>query len=155
MRVPRDLNPFVMSSSFLTNAPHNANVSHGNSNEFHFSNDDIASVSHGNSDEFDISNDTIATVIIHPLTMVSTLSGYTRDEINIAVLLTTCSSSCHLTGKKLVNTCPIDNRLMIFQSLAKSGRLNLHNLNQAGELINVALQLIILRKWFEPRSSIP
>ena len=62
MRVPRDLNPFVMSSSFLTDAPHNANVSHGNSDEFDLSNDDIANVSHGNSDEFDLSNDDIANV---------------------------------------------------------------------------------------------
>ena len=62
MRVPRDLNPFVTSSSFLTDAPHNANVSHGNSDEFDLSNDDIACGSHGNSDEFDLSNDSIANV---------------------------------------------------------------------------------------------
>ena len=105
---------------------------------------------------------------------MSNLSGYTRDEINIAVLLTTCASSHHSTennllsdcnfkvipwsgitsdGIKLVNTCPIDNNywLMIFQSLAKSGRLNLHNLNQAGELINVALQLIDINKFADAK----
>ena len=60
MRVPRDLNPFVTSSSFLTDAPHNANVSHSNSDELDLSNDDIASVSHGNSNELDLSNDNIA-----------------------------------------------------------------------------------------------
>ena len=83
MRVPRDLKPFVMSSSFLTVAPHNANVSHGNSDEFDLSNDDIAGVSHGNSDEFGLSNDDIANVshgngnefdisnrIMYPMTMV-------------------------------------------------------------------------------------
>ena len=190
MRVPRDLNAFVTSSSFLTDATHNANVSHGNSdefdlcnddianvshgnsNEFDLSNDDIVSVSHGNSNEFDLSNDNIANVshgnsnefdissgdsdyVSHDngdhCSGVSNLSGYTRDEINIAVLLTSCASSYHSTennlsdcnfkvipwsgitidGVKLVNTCPIDNWLTIFQSLAKSGRLNLHNLNQA------------------------
>ena len=49
MRVPRDFNPFVTSRSFLTDAPDNANISHGNSDEFDLSNDDIANVSHGNS----------------------------------------------------------------------------------------------------------
>ena len=193
MRVPRDLKPFVMSSSFLTVAPHNANVSHGNSDEFDVSNDDIAGVSYGNSDEFDLSNDDIANVshgngnefdisngdsdyVSHDngdhCSGVSNLSGYTTDEINKAVLLTTCASSYHSTennllsdcnfivipwsgitsdGIKLVNTCPIDNWLMIFQSLAKSGRLNLHNLNQAGELINVALQLIDLNKFADAK----
>ena len=199
MRVPKDLNPFVMSSSFLTDAPQNANVSHGNSDQFDLSNDDIANLSHSNSDEFDLSNDDIANIshgnryefdlssddtanvshgnsnecdisngdsdyVSHDnddhCSGVSNLRGCTRDEINIAVLLTTCAYSNHSTennslsdcnfkvipwsgitrdGVKLVNTCPIDNWLMIFQSLAKSGRLNLHNLNQAGELINVAL----------------
>ena len=129
MRVPRDLKPFVMSSSFLTDASHNANVCHGNSDEFDLSNDDIANVSHGNSDKFDLSNDDIASVshcnsdefdlsndnianvshgnsnefdvsngdgdyVSHDngdhCSSVSNLSGYTRDEINIAVLLTTC-----------------------------------------------------------------
>ena len=116
MRVPRDLKPFVMSSSFLTVAPPNANVSHGNSDEFDLSNDDIAGVSHGNNDEFDLSNAGIANVsygngnefdisngdsdyVPHDngdhCSGVSNLSGYTTDEINIAVLLTTCASSYH------------------------------------------------------------
>ena len=193
MRVPRDLNPFVTSSSFLTDAPQHANVSHGNSDEFDLSNDDISIVSHGNSNEFDLSNDNIANVshgnsnefgiysgdsdyVYHDngdhCSGVSNLSGYTRDEINIAVLLTSCASSylstennvlsdCNFKvipwsgitsdGVKLVNTCPIDNWLMIFQSLAKSGRLNLHNLNQAGELITVALQLIHLNKFADAK----
>ena len=210
MRVLRDLNPFVTSSSFITDAPHNANVSHGNSDEFDLSNDDIANVSHGNSDEFHLSNDGIASVshsnsnefdlsndnianvshgnsngfdisrgdsdyVSHDngdhCSGVSNLSGYAR-EINIAVLLTSCASSYHSTennllsdcnfkvipwseitsdGVKLVNTCPIDNWLMIFQSLAKSGRLNLHNLNQARESINVALQLIDLNKFADAK----
>ena len=193
MRVPRDLNPFVMLSSFLTVAPHNAYVSHGNSDEFDLSNDDIACGSHGNSDEFDLSNDSIANVshgnsnefdisdgdsdyASHyngdHCSGVSNLSGYTRDEINIAVLLTTCASSHYSTennllsdcnfkvipwsgitsdGIKLINTCPIDNWLMILQSLAKSGKLNLQNLNQAGELINVALQLIDINKFADAK----
>ena len=193
MRVPRDLNQFISSNSFITDAPHNANVSHGNSDEFDLSNDDIACGSHGNSDEFDLSNDSIANVshgnsnefdifngdsdyASHDngdhCSGVSNLSGYTRDEINIAVLLTTCASSHYSTennllsdcnfkvipwsgitsdGIKLVNTCPIDNWLMIFQSLAKSGRLNLHNLNQARELINVALQLIDINKFADAK----
>ena len=162
MRVPRDFIAFITSNSFLTDAPHNANVSHGNSDEFDLSNDNIANVSHGNSNEFDISSDD-SDYVYHEngdhCSGVSNLSGYTRDEIIIAVLLTTCASSYHSTENnllsdcnfevipwsaitsdsvKLVNTCPIDNWLMIFQSLAKSGILNLHNLNQAGELINNA-----------------
>ena len=40
---------------------------------------------------------------------------------------------------------------MIFQSLAKSGKLNFYNLNQAGELINVALQLIDLNKFADAK----
>ncbi|KAK2550267.1 hypothetical protein P5673_029145, partial [Acropora cervicornis] len=144
-------------------------------NEFDLSNDDIANVSHGNGNEFDISNgdsDYVSHDNGDHCSGVSNLSGYTTDEINKAVLLTTCASSYHSTennllsdcnfivipwsgitsdGIKLVNTCPIDNWLMIFQSLAKSGRLNLHNLNQAGELINVALQLIDLNKFADAK----
>ena len=126
MRVPRDLNPFVTSSSFLTDAPHNANVSHGNSHEFDLSNDGIASVSHRNSNEFDLSNDNIPNAshgnsnefniscgdsdyVYHDngdhCSGVSNLSGYTRDEINIAVLLTTCASSNHSTENNLLSDC--------------------------------------------------
>ena len=176
-----------MSSSFLTVAPHNANVSHGNSDEFDLCNDDFANVSHGNSDEFDLSNDDIAcgshgnsdefdlsndsiANVSHGnsnefdifngdsdyashdngdhCSGVSNLSGYTRDEINIAVLLTTCASSHYSTennllsdcnfkvipwsgitsdGIKLINTCPIDNWLMILihvqYTLTESDRL--------------------------------
>ena len=106
MPVPRDLNAFITSRSFLTDAPHNANVSHSNSDELDLSNDDIASVSHGNSNELDLSNDNIANVshgnsnefdissddsdyVYHDngdhCSGVSNLSGYTRDEIIIAV----------------------------------------------------------------------
>ena len=127
-----------------------ASVSHGNGNDFHLSNDNIAYVSHGNSNELDTSSGD-SDYVYHDnadhCSCVSNLCGYTRDKINIAVLL---ASSYHSTennllsdcnfkvipwsgitsnGVKLVNTCPIDNWLMIFQPLAKSGRLNLHNLN--------------------------
>ena len=100
MRVPRDLNSFVMSSSFLTDAPHNANLSHGNSDEFELSNDNIANVSHGNSNEFVIFNgdsDYVSQYSGDHCSGVSNLSGYTRDEIIIAVLLTTCAFSYHST----------------------------------------------------------
>ena len=93
MRVPRDLNPFVMSSSFLTDAPHNGNVSHCNSDELDLSNDNIAYVFHGNSNEFVIFNgdsDYVSHDNGDHCSGVSNLSSYTRDEINIAVLLTTC-----------------------------------------------------------------
>ena len=106
MCVPRNLNPFVTSSSFLTDAPHNANVSHGNSDEFDLSNNDIASVSRDNSNEFDLSNDNIANVSHgNSNGCVSNLSGYTRDEINIAVLLTCCASSYHSTERNLLSNC--------------------------------------------------
>ena len=86
---------FVTSSSFLKDAPHNASVSHGNSNEFDLSNDSIANVSHANSNEFDISSGD-SDYVYHDngdhCSGVSNQNGYTRHEINISVLLITCAS---------------------------------------------------------------
>ena len=166
MRVPRDLNPFVTSSSFLTDAPHNANVlMYPMATAMNLNYLMMTLLMYPMATVTSLIYP-VSTVIMYPMTMViiavvCLIQVVTlRDEIHIAVLLTTCASSYHSTennllsdcnfkvipwsgitsdGVKLVNTCPIDNWLMIFQSLARSGRLNLHNLNQAGELINNAL----------------
>lgn len=42
----------------------------------------------------------------------------------------------------MINTCPIDNWSMIFQSLTISGRIALDDLTKAGDLIKTALQLV-------------
>ena len=42
----------------------------------------------------------------------------------------------------MTNTCPLDNWLMIFQALAKSGKVTLTDLRESGHIIANALQLI-------------
>jgi hypothetical protein len=46
------------------------------------------------------------------------------------------------TGIRLVNTCPIDNWLMIFQALERSKKIDLSELTETGATIASALQLI-------------
>ena len=46
------------------------------------------------------------------------------------------------TGITMTNTCPLDNWLMIFQALAKSGKVTLTDLRESGHIIANALQLI-------------
>ena len=46
------------------------------------------------------------------------------------------------TGITMTNTCPLDNWLMIFQALDKSGKVTLTDLTESGHIIANALQLI-------------
>jgi len=55
-------------------------------------------------------------------------------------------------GIELENTCPIDNWLMIFQSLVKSGKIALGDLMNAGDLIKTALQLVELHKYADSKA---
>ena len=91
-------------------------------------------------------------------------SLYTQGEINAAetLLLTFTGPACHPisashpdqeltifpwdgltnTGIPLTNTCPLDNRLMIFQTLIKSDKVQLSDLPESGHIIGTALRLI-------------
>ena len=147
MRVPRDLEPFVMPSSFLTNP---SNDPHGNC---HSPSGPYGS-SNGSSSPYGSSNGSSG----HPV--------YTTDEMDIAFMLTTCASSCvsrqnqanlivipwggtTSDGVNMINTCPIDNWLMIFQSLTKSGRMALGDLT--GDLIETAIQLVELNRFADAK----
>ena len=88
-------------------------------------------------------------------------TSYSQDEIQAAEALL-CSFTTHekplaspaqeLTvfpwggmtsnGVLLSNTCPLDNWLMIFQALVKSGMVNLADLHESGQTIATALRLI-------------
>ena len=88
--------------------------------------------------------------------------SHTQDELDIAVVLTnsflvspvgptipTIDSLVVIpwggetsSGIKLINTCPLDNWLMIFQALVKSNHINLDELTETGNIISTALQLI-------------
>ena len=46
------------------------------------------------------------------------------------------------TGITMTNTCPLDNWLMIFQALVKSGKVTLTDLTESGHIVANALQLI-------------
>lgn len=86
---------------------------------------------------------------------------YSREEIEIASFLTTCTSynyselqpnlvvipwGCRTnSGIQLANTCPIDNWLMIFQAL--SGKIDLDELNGAGNNIKTALLMVDLKQY--------
>lgn len=82
---------------------------------------------------------------------------HSTDELNIANFLATCTSSTGTLptdlvvipwggttrhGITVVNTCPVDNWLMIFQALVKSGIIDLDDLAGAGNVIRTALSLI-------------
>ena len=58
---------------------------------------------------------------------------------NFVVLPWGCTAS---NGLKLTNTCPLDNWMMIFQSLVKSHMLNLDDLGESGKLIKTSLCLL-------------
>lgn len=96
-----------------------------------------------------------------PLTASAVYDSYTQDEIQAAeALLCSLASRCKplaspekeltvfpwggmtSTGVQLSNTCPLDNWLMIFQSLVKSGKGNLADLPESGDTIATALRLI-------------
>ena len=51
------------------------------------------------------------------------------------------------TGTHLVNTCPIDNWLMIFQALVKSKKVDLSELNEIGKILESAICLIDDKKF--------
>lgn len=86
-----------------------------------------------------------------------------REEIEIASFLTTCTSynyselqpnlvaipwGCRTnSGIQLANTCPMDNWLMIFQELSKSGKIDLDELNGAGNNIKTALLMVDLKQY--------
>ena len=77
-------------------------------NEFDLFNDNIANAFHGNSNELNIScgeSDYVYHDNGDHCSGVSNLSGYTRDEINIAVFLTTCAFSNHSTENNLLSDC--------------------------------------------------
>lgn len=86
-----------------------------------------------------------------------------KDELDIANFLATCTSESRISafigilptdlavipwggttrhGIVLANTCPVDNWLVIFQALVKSGRIDLDDLAGAGNMIKTALSLI-------------
>ena len=57
-------------------------------------------------------------------------------------------------GFQLVNTCTIDNWLMIFQALVKSERVNLDELNVTGQIISNALNLINQDRYSDTKVEI-
>ena len=57
-------------------------------------------------------------------------------------------------GFQLVNTCPVDNWLMIFQALVKSERVNLDELNVTGQVISNALNLINQDRYSDAKVEI-
>ena len=88
---------------------------------------------------------------------------YSTDELDIVNFLATCTSETQIParirilptdlvvvpwggttrqGITLANTCPVDNWLIIFQALVKSGRIDLDDLAGAGNVIRTALSLI-------------
>lgn len=91
---------------------------------------------------------------------------YTKEELDVADILVdalksplnlSCFSTTNLitvpwggetaTGNQLVNTCPIDNWLMIFQALVKSKKIDLSEVTETGDNIASAIQLIDNNKF--------
>ena len=97
-------------------------------------------------------------------------TSYSQDEIQAAEALL-CSCTTHerplaspaqeLTvfpwggmtsnGVLLSNNCPLDNWLMIFQALVKSGMLNLAELHESGQTIATALRLIACGQYADAK----
>ena len=97
---------------------------------------------------------------------------YSTDELDIANFLSTCTSETQIParirilptdlvvvpwggttrqGITLANNCPVDNWLMIFQALVKSGRIDLDDLAGAGNVICTALSLIDHHQYGEAK----
>ena len=57
-------------------------------------------------------------------------------------------------GITLVNTCPVDNWLMIFQAMVKSGKLNLEKLDQIGQVISNVLDLIDQKRYSDAKVEV-
>ena len=102
----------------------------------------------------------------------TSLLQYSSDELDFANFLATCTSETQIParirilptdlvvvpwggttrqGITLANTCPVDNWLMIFQALVKSGRINLDDLAGAGNVIRTALSLIDHHEYGEAK----
>jgi hypothetical protein len=58
------------------------------------------------------------------------------------------------TGTELVNSCPLDNWLMIFQAFVKSNKLNLDDLMEAGAIIKTALLLVDLHQYADAKVTV-
>ena len=54
-------------------------------------------------------------------------------------------------GIKLTNTCPVDNWLMIFQTLVKSGTVDVNHLDNAGNILKTALSLVDNHEYGESK----
>lgn len=120
MRVPRGLHPFILPE-----------------NEPEIGENDVPEVSTDcnppyTDDEFDVA-DILVNAIGSP---VNTSCSSTRDLVVVPWGGETA------TGIQLVNTCPLDNWLMVIQALVKSHRIDLADLAETGAIIASALQLI-------------
>jgi len=57
------------------------------------------------------------------------------------------------TGIRLINTCPLDNWLMIFQALVKSKQIDLTDLTDTGYIIEYVLQLIDQHQFGDAKTA--
>ena len=149
MRAPRDLLPFILPES-----PSSEPVTHC---------DTGTPASLPASASFDDPSEPVTHCDTGtPASPASVLyTSYSQDEIQAAEALL-CSFTTHekplaspaqeltvfpwggmtSSGVLLSNTCPLDNWLMIFQALVKSGMVNLADLHESGQTIATALRLI-------------
>ena len=100
--------------------------------------------------------------------------NHTTDELEVAKLLASSLTDTFIApssgegnnlavfpragttsnGFHLVNTCSVDNWLMIFQALAKTERVNLDELNVTGQVISNALNLINQDRYSDAKVEI-
>ena len=155
MRVPRDLLPFIL-----------PDMSSGTFDNMETADIDTSSpATPGDHCEPVSEGSSLTETTCPPVSPLHDVSSHTQDEIHVAeALLNVCKApTCAIpsvyynqdsgltffpwggvtrTGISLTNTCPLDNWLMLFQALVKSGKVNLADLPESGHIIASALQLI-------------
>ena len=183
MRVPRDLDPFIMAKDFLTSNLPATCTPDNSSRPLTPDNSSLPSTSTPNSSSLPSTRDTSSLPSTQDTSRLPSTqdtsrlpspgdSNHTTDEIHIASFLATCASYIPVVnqptvnlkvipwggttrfGVKLVNTCPVDNWLMILQSLVKSGRINLSTLGSVGDKIKLVLDLIDLELYGDAKIAI-
>ena len=157
MRVPRNLHPFILPDCKQGNSicspslkqEESEEISLPEENDLHtdkVAGDDPATMKFYNKEELDIAN-FLACSMTNPAAK--------QASSNIDDLIVFPWGGITSDGIKLVNTCPVDNWLMIiFQAMVKSKKLNLEELDAVGQVISNALHLIDLNRYSDAKIEI-
>ena len=155
MRVPRNLYPFILPDMKQDDCVSSSSLEQDL--EENFTAEEISYVA----DEIEsqvVADDPV--IIFHDeaeLEVANFLASSTTDTVaeptsrSVNDLIVFPWEGITSNGITLVNTCPVGNWPMIFQTMVKSGKLNLEELNQVGQVISNALHLIDQNRYSDAK----